>query len=411
MAAGGCVIGSRNSGMADMIEDGVSGLLVEPDNPHGLADAISSVLDDTRLSASLRCNAQQHIRSLTHPATAAHQRLAFYQETIEKHMPKEYSPASKGSPSIAVLIASTPPMGALPDTIATIKRSAERAGARLRIVVGARRPINLADDQITFITPDCGDDGFDRALLGSWMDLLNSDPPDFLLVLRSGDRLGDDYFWTTLQTLERHQQTAWATTWAFATGDQDRIPYAGFDFETPLEMIYHHPVPFALIRFGALSEVGGWNLELPTGWREWDLWLAFEENGFKGSVVPVWQAHYMPAASRCLAPLHHGKTYEKTLEAIIARNPGLFRDHGATMWLAEKIDGHHRSPIDPSRLPSAVRRAGERYPLVQRILEGAQRFVMLQPRSILLAVAAILFFTAGTLVTLLIAILVYAMNS
>jgi hypothetical protein len=61
--------------------------------------------------------------------------------------------------------------------------------------------------------------------------------------------------------------------------------------------MYYHPVPFAVIREDAFRQAGGWNFDLPAGWREWDLWLAFHQAGWKGVVVPEWLAEYQPSAS------------------------------------------------------------------------------------------------------------------
>ena len=40
------VIGSRVGGIPDLVQDGVSGILVEPGNAHSLADALVSALAD-----------------------------------------------------------------------------------------------------------------------------------------------------------------------------------------------------------------------------------------------------------------------------------------------------------------------------------------------------------------------------
>ncbi len=47
------VVASSVSGIPELVDDGVNGLLVEPDRPQALADAIERVLDDPRLAAAL----------------------------------------------------------------------------------------------------------------------------------------------------------------------------------------------------------------------------------------------------------------------------------------------------------------------------------------------------------------------
>jgi glycosyltransferase involved in cell wall biosynthesis len=57
MLAGVPVISCRISGIPELIEDGLSGLLAEPENPAQLADAISRLLSDESLFRDLRKNA------------------------------------------------------------------------------------------------------------------------------------------------------------------------------------------------------------------------------------------------------------------------------------------------------------------------------------------------------------------
>jgi len=63
MARGAAVIGSRAGGMAEMIEHGVSGLLVEPSSPAELSAAIVSVLSDGELRRRLGGGARERVRS------------------------------------------------------------------------------------------------------------------------------------------------------------------------------------------------------------------------------------------------------------------------------------------------------------------------------------------------------------
>jgi hypothetical protein len=50
---GRAVVGTRAGSIPDLVEDGVSGLLVPPDDPQALADALVLVLGDRELAARL----------------------------------------------------------------------------------------------------------------------------------------------------------------------------------------------------------------------------------------------------------------------------------------------------------------------------------------------------------------------
>ncbi len=58
MAMGVPVVASRVSGIPELVVDGVNGLMVEPDDPAALADAITRVLKDAALACDLGCKAR-----------------------------------------------------------------------------------------------------------------------------------------------------------------------------------------------------------------------------------------------------------------------------------------------------------------------------------------------------------------
>lgn len=63
MAAGTAVVSTAISGIPELVVDGETGLLVEPDDPHALAKAIARLLDDPELRASLQHEAAAAVAS------------------------------------------------------------------------------------------------------------------------------------------------------------------------------------------------------------------------------------------------------------------------------------------------------------------------------------------------------------
>jgi colanic acid/amylovoran biosynthesis glycosyltransferase len=63
MASGVPVVATRLSGIPELVQDGVTGLLVEPGDPEALAAAMERVLDDGPLAAELVANARALVES------------------------------------------------------------------------------------------------------------------------------------------------------------------------------------------------------------------------------------------------------------------------------------------------------------------------------------------------------------
>jgi glycosyltransferase involved in cell wall biosynthesis len=53
LCRGRAVIGTRVGGIPDLVDDGVNGLVVEPQDPEALSDALVRVLSDRRLAERL----------------------------------------------------------------------------------------------------------------------------------------------------------------------------------------------------------------------------------------------------------------------------------------------------------------------------------------------------------------------
>ena len=61
MACGLPVIASRVGGIPEIVLDGVTGLLVEPNDPQALSEAMAKLLDDPELRKRMGENARKHV--------------------------------------------------------------------------------------------------------------------------------------------------------------------------------------------------------------------------------------------------------------------------------------------------------------------------------------------------------------
>ncbi|MFX0126475.1 MAG: glycosyltransferase family 4 protein, partial [Candidatus Hodarchaeota archaeon] len=84
MACGSIVIGSTNSGMAEIIRDGIDGFLVQPKNAFLLAAAIKKVINlSSEEKAKIRKEAKRRILENYDNSAIVPQLLHFYKTVIE----------------------------------------------------------------------------------------------------------------------------------------------------------------------------------------------------------------------------------------------------------------------------------------------------------------------------------------
>jgi glycosyltransferase involved in cell wall biosynthesis len=83
MAAGKPVVASEVGGLAELIEDGTTGLLTPPRNVQALSAAIARLIDDPSLARSLGQRASEHVREHFAVEQMAARNEAYYYELLE----------------------------------------------------------------------------------------------------------------------------------------------------------------------------------------------------------------------------------------------------------------------------------------------------------------------------------------
>lgn len=86
MLCGGIVLGSSSGGMNEIIEDGVSGFLIEPKNASNLSNQLARLLDlSEEEKEAISAKAQQRIKATFSLDVILKQQIAFYQDTISDY--------------------------------------------------------------------------------------------------------------------------------------------------------------------------------------------------------------------------------------------------------------------------------------------------------------------------------------
>ena len=71
-AAGTPVVAGRVGGVASVVRDGISGFVVEPGDEHGMANAVSRVLDDATVAERAQTAREEVTRAFSLDALVEH---------------------------------------------------------------------------------------------------------------------------------------------------------------------------------------------------------------------------------------------------------------------------------------------------------------------------------------------------
>jgi glycosyltransferase involved in cell wall biosynthesis len=82
MAAGLCVLATKAGGISEVVEDGRTGVLVEPKNPRQLADAMTQLITDKQRRSALAANAFEKVKNTYSWTTVAMQFHDLYRSVL-----------------------------------------------------------------------------------------------------------------------------------------------------------------------------------------------------------------------------------------------------------------------------------------------------------------------------------------
>jgi starch synthase len=87
------VVASRVGGIPELVVDGETGLLVPPDDPAALTEAVTRLLADPDRRARMGCAARAQALARFESATIAAQTLALYQQALGHGAARQAAPS------------------------------------------------------------------------------------------------------------------------------------------------------------------------------------------------------------------------------------------------------------------------------------------------------------------------------
>ena len=92
LAAGVPLVATRIEGLQEVVVDGVTGVLVQPDDPKGLSDAILRVLSDSELKRTISVAAPLDVRDRFNASDKAATNLSVYESLIASRLSADTEP-------------------------------------------------------------------------------------------------------------------------------------------------------------------------------------------------------------------------------------------------------------------------------------------------------------------------------
>ncbi len=360
MSLGRCVIGTTNSGMAEMIEDGASGVIVPSAEVEPLADAMIRLYqappEDRRAMGDA---ARQRMIDKYLPDAIAANIESQYERSIAGHpwqCPREVIVAGE-SPRVAVVIPCYNHGAYVPEAVASVQA---QTYPRVEMVVvddGSTDPETqrvlerMRADGVRVISQE--NQGLSAARNAG---VRATDAP-FYVALDADDRIEPTFVEKLLAPLLEDPTLGYcychARFFGAADGTWECEPYD--PYRLPVENL---SVATAVVRRRAFDLVGGYARDMVYGFEDWDLWLAFLAVGYHGRRVaePLFcyrkhEGGSMLSETQAKRPEmvrqmieHHRELFSTMLESSLVRKDAMFFD--AHMRSAALAAGAQASTVD-----------------------------------------------------------------
>lgn len=364
-----CVVGSSNSGMAEMIEHGVSGLIFPSGDSTKLADAVCdlynrtpdqrsqmgnaareraiSQYDPPRIAESfetmIRCWSESRQTNITQPTGVkptvgvvipCFNHGEFLREAINSALAQTY-PVSDvvvvddGSTDAATLA-----------TLEAIKTEFASAlsGKGVRVIKQANA--GLAAARNTGV----------RALTTKYYVALDSD-----------DAIESTFVEKLIAPLEANPTLGYAYSWVQYFGSHSGQWHCP-QYDAAKLLVENLSVATALVRREAFDAANGYNSDMVHGFEDWDFWLCILKHGWHGTLVPEPLFRYRKHAQGSMLTRtqqrragmiqrmveHHRPLYQRLLPYTVTEKDRLFfKDHMDLWKLRESFAKASHKPSPP----------------------------------------------------------------
>jgi glycosyltransferase involved in cell wall biosynthesis len=279
MAKGCVVLASSSGGMAEMVQDGVSGFLIDPHDPSALAEKMLTLAHQPSLLQRIADGAVERAAQLTEPGQTARR--------IESNYLKPLSVRRQGlhaMPLVSVVIPFFNQSTTIEETLASVKASRYPSIEVVVVNDGSTSPsAQRCFDQLKGVVKVSQ---ANRGLSAARNAGIAASSGAYILPLDADDKLHPDYIRIAVDALERVPEVAYLTCYTrnFEAFDS---PYYPLGF-VPLLMPFMNTSGKCsnVYRRHVFEQTGGYD-ETLNSYEDWDFLLTLERFGMQGDVLPL----------------------------------------------------------------------------------------------------------------------------
>lgn len=293
MAAGALVVGSDGGGMAELIEDGRSGLLFRSDDASQLARALERALSTPELREAVRQTAPARVASYCDPASIVRQfEGAVTDAKSHRHVgPRGAAPRTKdpATPYVSILVPYYNMGRYLPDTLRSIRAQTFTDYEIILVDDGSTDAESRALLE-TLHAPDLHILRKPNGGLSSARNFgLRAARGRYVLPLDPDDLIQPTFLEKAVAVMDGTPGLAYVTSLVSYFVETPDQPVGGWiPWGTERDALLAENVAStctALMERQRIEEVGGYD-EWLTAYEDWDVFCALAERGLAGSVIP-----------------------------------------------------------------------------------------------------------------------------
>lgn len=336
MACGACVVGSDAGGMAEIIENDVSGLLFRGEDAGDLARVLGRVLHDAPLRTRLAAAAPPRIATLCDPVRIAKETAAAVASVTAYDPPLAPAPVS---PQVSVIVPVFNTHEHLADTLASLRAQTFQEFETLIVDDGSTN----AQTRVVLADLEAKADGVRtrviRATHGGLSHARNEGVraarAPWVVPLDSDDMLHESALERFVTAKRRVPASAFITAplrsfdtdpakpvagWYPLGGDRDMMP-----------VLNGASSCVALLERDAVLRAGGYDTTLPA-YEDWDLYCTLVEQGGTGEVIPEFLVLHRLRSDSMMHTLSR-KRHHLLRARLMAKHPRLTSDPARSLRL------------------------------------------------------------------------------